>query len=162
MKERDEVKIARDEVRIIRDEVKIVNDEVRIAYDKVRIAKNEVRIAKNDDTTIVNLCYNLVAQQKTLKRDFISVIEMSFNIYKNEIIHVAFSLFKYFSSFKFSKVNFFRHIEKNFYDFFRFVELKLLDLTENEFRNMLRIINFSHKNCYINTRNAVTYRITIN
>jgi hypothetical protein len=65
------------------------------------------------------------------------------------------------STSKFSKAGFFRHVEKDFFGFFRFVRQKLPDLTEDEFRGMLRVINPLHENFYINARNAAAHRVTL-
>lgn len=61
---------------------------------------------------------------------------------------------------KFSRAGFFRHIEKDFFGFFRFFRRKLPDLTEDEFRGMLRVVNPLHENYYINARNAAAHRVT--
>ena len=104
---------------------------------------------------------DLAAQHQALRTEFASIRKTFFSICRGEIVNAAFVALGHSSTSNLSKAGFFQRIKKEFFGYFHFARKSLPDLSEDEFKGMLRVINPSQENYHINARNAAAHRVTL-
>lgn len=125
------------------------------AENKIRAAENRINAAAEDRIRAVLEKFEALTEELAPLKNHFSVI------CQGEITHAAMLLLGYPSHSNYPKASFIKYVQKNFSEYFRFASKKLPDITQAEFKGMLRILVPSPDNCYINSRNCAAHRFSI-